>query len=409
MSSHDQIEELPAKSPAASFDRLVWLMAVTAGLVVANNYYAQPLLGEMARDLSVTEGQIGWVAILTQVGYALGLLLLLPLGDKLERRGLISVLLVASAAAMLAFAAAPSFRPVAALGFAIGFFSIVPQILPPIASHLAKPGEAARAVGKVMGGLLLGIVLSRFAGGMIGSVLGWRAVYVIAAGLMFVLLWLLRRSLPVISPPFHGSYASLIASLGAVARRHAELRWLSGIAALQFAAFSLFWTTIAFHLYALPEQYPASVASLFALIGAGGVLAAMATGSLMERFRFTSLLMASGCLMLVAFLAFLVPADTLIWMVIGVVVLDMGMQISHVSSMARILAIDPGARSRLNTVYMAIRFAGGGLGTFVGGLAWTRYSWPGVCAAGIMLCVLALIGALLLRLLYEGGNLGSGA
>lgn len=376
--------------PRAS-ERLIWLMAVTAGTVVANNYYNQPLLKDMSGEFAVSEQAASWISSLTQIGYALGLLLLLPLCDRIDRRRMISVMLCLSAAALVCFSLAGSYALLLGFGFLIGLTSIVPQILPPVASEMAAPGRGADAVGKVMAGLLLGIVLSRFVGGWVGHLVGWRVLYAMAAGVMIVLMIVLRASLPRSTPSFHGSYGALMASLLDLVMAHGRLRSLSLAAALQFGAFSLFWTTLAFFLASLPGHYPASVAGSFALVGAVGVLSALLAGRVLRQFSGRQVLGTSGLLMLAAFPLFLLSLRGGIgWLVPAVILLDLGMQVSHVTSMSSILAIDPTSRSRLNTVYMVTRFAGGALGTLAGGVAWAQGGWPAVCLVGALMALLAL-------------------
>ncbi|MBL7249211.1 MFS transporter [Alloalcanivorax marinus] len=367
------------------------VMAVAAGVVVANNYYNQPLLNDMARDLGVSGVAASWISSLTQIGYALGLLLLLPLADRMDRRRLITVMLLLASAMLFLFALSPSYQFVLAFGFLIGLTSIVPQILPPAAQQLVPPAAAPEAVGRIMAGLLLGIVLSRFVGGWLGNMFGWRALYGGAAVVMLVLVVLLRRVLPPFQTTFHGGYLSLMGSLGRLFLAHSVLRGLAFAGAMQFAAFSLFWTTLAFHLAAMPGHYPASVAGSFALIGAVGVLGAGLVARLSRRSSVRFTLMVSGLLMLVAFPVFLLAEDSLWWMVPAVLLLDLGMQMSHVTSMATILSLDRAAASRLNTLYMFIRFLGGALGTLVGGFAWWHGGWLGVCLCGLGFCMLALV------------------
>ncbi|WP_176084738.1 MFS transporter [Martelella sp. HB161492] len=371
--------------------RTIWLMAVTAGTVVANNYYNQPLLGEMAADLSISDQAASWIASATQIGYALGLLALLPLGDRVDRRRMISLMLCLSACMMVLFSLAGTYALVVPLGFLIGLTSIVPQILPPIASQIVPPENAPSAVGKVMAGLLLGIVLSRFVGGWLGDLIGWRQVYLLAAGIMIVLMIVLRLSLPAFAPTFKGSYLDLMGSLKTLFLRHQLLRSISFAAALQFGAFSLFWTTLAFHLSAMPGHYSARMAGTFALVGAVGVIGALATGRAVSRFSTRQVLVFSGALMLLAFVLFMGATRSLVLMVPAVILLDLGMQMSHVTSMSTILGIDRQSTSRLNTVYMVTRFAGGALGTVAGGFAWHYGGWLAVTVVGALFCLVALL------------------
>lgn len=373
-----------------NFRRAVWLMAFTAGAVVANNYYNQPLLGELARDFQISERQAALIATWTQLGYATGLLLILPLGDLVERRRAITVLMLLSPLMLVCFALSPGFPAVVVLGALLGFVSVVPQFLPPMAAQLAPPGQAGRAVGMVMSGLLLGIILSRFAGGAIGGWFGWQAVYLVAAVLMLALLVALRRTLPVMRPNYAGSYASLMRTLMSLTLRHAALRRIALVGALQFGAFSLFWTTLIFALEGQWQQRASTVAGLLALAGAIGVLSAPHAGKLAENMPSKRVISISGSLMVVAFLL-MATGTSLVWLVPAVILLDLGMQVSHVSSMAEVLSLEPSASSRLNTIYMVIRFVGGALGTLVGSLAWQYQGWIAVCATGFLFTVLALV------------------
>ncbi|WP_375691770.1 MFS transporter [Pseudooceanicola sp. LIPI14-2-Ac024] len=378
--------------------RLVWLMAITAGVVVANNYYNQPLLAEIASDFGQSERAAAMIATLTQIGYALGLLFLLPLGDMVERRRIISILLIAACAMLVTFALTPAFPALVLVGFLVGFSSVVPQFLPPIAARLAPPGQSGQAVGFVMGGLLLGIILSRFVGGLFGGVFGWRAVYLMAAVLMLVLLVLLRRNLPVMQPTFRGSYRSLIASLAGLFLRHGRLRLLAFVAALQFGAFSMFWTTIVFHVEGSMQGEATMIVGLLALIGAVGVLAAPMAGRLADRLSAGAMISASGALMALAFVMMGVSGGTLTWLIPAIVLLDLGMQVGHVTSMSEVLRLDPDAGNRLNTIYMVIRFGGAALGTFAGSQAWHYFGWTGVTALGVAITVLALLLTLASRI-----------
>ena len=376
--------------PDRSFQRLVWLLAVTAGAVVANNYYNQPLLSEIASDFGTSERSASLIATLTQVGYALGLLFLLPLGDMLERRRILTVLLLASSAMLVTFALTPHFPPLLAVAFLVGFASTVPQFLPPIASRLAPKGQAGRSVGLVMGGLLLGIILSRFVGGVLGGAFGWRSVYLGSAVVMIVLLVLLRRSLPVMTTTFTGSYRQLLSSLGALFLRHGRLRLLAMVAALQFGAFSMFWTTIVFHFERLLHHEASTAVGLLALIGAVGVLAAPLDGRLADRIGTPAIIAGSSASMALSFLMMGIDGGTLLWIIPAVILMDLGMQVGHVSSMSEVLQLDPTASNRLNTIYMVLRFCGAALGTFLGAQAWHFFGWTGVVLLGLGLTGTAL-------------------
>lgn len=370
---------------------LVALLAVAAGATVANLYYVQPLLPEVARSFGATPRAAGWVPVLTQLGYAVGLLLFIPLGDAVERRRLVLSLVGATAVALAAAAAAPGLAWLAGACAWVGFFTVVPHVALPLAAHLASPSERGRVIGLVMGGLLAGILLARTAAGFVGGALGWRAVYGLAALAMVALGLALARLLPHSPPEQMLRYGPLLASLVPLVRSEPVLRQASLVGAMAFGAFSVFWTTLAFFLEGPPHHAGPEGAGLFGLVGATGALAAPLVGRLADRRgpRF-----ASGVALTVALASFAVLAGLgrHLWgLVAGVVLLDVGVQSAHVSNLARVHALDPAARSRRNTVYMVSYFAGGALGTWLGVRAWTMGGWGGVAATGAAFVAAALL------------------
>jgi len=366
-------------------------MAATCGLVVANNYYNQPLLVDFAHTFQVSERQAGVVAALTQFGYALGMLVFLPLGDMLERRRLISVMLLAATAALVSTALSPMMGWLMASGFAVGFTSIVPQLLTPFAAQLAEPQERGSVVGIVMGGLLAGILLSRTISGLVGAHLGWRTMYWIAAGIMIVLVLVLAKLLPKNKPSFNGSYGDLMASLLHLIRTQPVLRETSLVAALQFAAFSAFWTTLAFQVYSLPGHYGSDVAGMFGIVGVVGASAAPYAGKFSDRKSPRLAVMLSSIAFVIAYVVFGMLGSAIWGLALGVILLDLGMQSGHVSNMTRNFSLKSEAMSRINTVYMVTRFLGGALGSVAGNYAWSLWRWTGVCAVGLLLSLLAIV------------------
>jgi predicted MFS family arabinose efflux permease len=273
----------------------------------------------------------------------------------------------------------------------------VPQVIVPFAAHLAPPAERGRVVGIVMGGLLAGILLSRSVAGAIGAWLGWHAIYWLACGMMIVLMVVLNLLLPKDKPAFHGSYASLMTSLWSLIREQKVLRETSLTGALQFAAFSAFWTTLAFQLNNMPAHYGSEVAGLFGLIGLVGVTAAPLAGKFADQRSPRLTVLLSSLIVLAAFIVFAATGASLVGLAAGVVLLDLGIQSGHVSNMTRNYGLKAEAMSRLNTVYMVSRFLGGALGSAAGNYAWSLYRWPGVCAVGFALALLTIVALLLLR------------
>jgi predicted MFS family arabinose efflux permease len=370
---------------------LVWLMALTCGLVVANIYYNQPLLAAIGRTFHVSDSRASLIATATQVGYTLGMLLVVPLGDMLERKRLILCMLLAAAGCLGAAALAPTFALLAVASVLVGICSSVPQLLLPMAATLAPEADRGRIVGRVMSGLLIGILLSRTVSGYVGAHLGWQVVFEGAAGLMLALVALLAWRLPRDRPAFQGSYASLMQSLGTLVRELPALRRSALVGAAIFAAFSVFWTTLTFYLAGPAYHYGSDVAGFFGLVGALGALAAPLAGKVADtrgpRFAIT----VGILLALVSYVLLGVSGGYLAGLVLGVILLDVGVQSAHISNQTLVFSLRPEARSRLNTVYMTGYFTGGSIGSVVGGVAWMHYGWPGVCAVGGAFVALALV------------------
>ena len=361
---------------------LVWLMAISCGLVVANIYYNQPLLAAIGRTFHLSDSSASLVATATQVGYTVGMLFVVPLGDMLERKRLILLMLLGAAGCLALAAFAPSFALLAGASVLIGVCSAVPQLLLPMAAHLAPEADRGRIVGRIMSGLLIGILASRTISGYVGAHLGWRAMFEIAAGLMLALGALLAWRLPTDRPTFAGSYGSLMKSLLTLTRELAPLRRSALVGGLLFAAFSVFWTTLAFFLEGPMYSYGSDVAGFFGLIGACGALAAPLAGKAADT-RGPDFALGIGILLaLGSYVVLGLGGYHLAGLVLGVILLDVGVQAAHISNQTKVFSLVPAARSRLNTVYMTGYFTGGSLGSVAGGLAWTHGGWPAVCLLG---------------------------
>ena len=387
-------EPLAARPTAAPAERplangLVWLMALTCGLVVANIYYNQPLLAAIGRTFHISDSRASLLATATQVGYTLGMVLVVPLGDMLERKRLILVMLLAAAGCLSAAAVSPSFGLLAGASVLIGICSSVPQLLLPMAATLAPAADRGRIVGRVMSGLLIGILLSRTVSGYVAAHLGWRTVFEGAAALMLALVALLAWRLPRDQPAFAGSYASLMQSLGTLVRELPALRRSALVGGAIFASFSVFWTTLTFYLAGPAYHYGSDVAGFFGLVGALGALAAPLAGKVADTRGPRYAITVGIGLALVAYLLLGAGGGYLIGLVLGVILLDVGVQSAHISNQTLVFSLRPEARSRLNTVYMTGYFTGGSLGSVVGGWAWMHYGWPGACGVGIAFVLLA--------------------
>jgi predicted MFS family arabinose efflux permease len=369
-------------------------MAVASAITAANLYYNQPLLGDIGRTLGASGGALGLVPTLTQVGYAIGMLFLVPLGDSLERRKVILVLCALVAVALVAAGLAPGLNVLVAASFAIGLTTVIPQLLIPFAAQLAAPSERGRVVGTVMSGLLIGILLSRTAAGFVGTHLGWRTMFWVAAVLMVVLGVVLRFTLPSRPPLAAMPYPELMKSLIHLARTEPVLRLHALLGALTFGAFGAFWATLALYLQSLPGHYGAQVAGLFGVVGVAGALVAPLVGRYADR-RGDRRINALAIAVLFASFGVLWLWGHSLWGIgVGVVLLDLGAQANQIANQAKVYSLRPEARSRLNTLYMVTYFAGGAAGAWAGMTAWTRAGWPGVCAVGAVLSFVALVAVL---------------
>jgi predicted MFS family arabinose efflux permease len=382
-----------AVSPAPdSLDRrLVLLLAVACGAAVANLYYAQPLLDVIAGDLGVSSAAAGLLVTSSQVGYAIGLVFLVPLGDLLDRRKMVSRLLLVAAAGLAVAAAAPSFAVLAAAIAVIGITSVVAQVLVPLAGSLAAEHERGQVVGDVMSGLLLGILLARTASGLIASVGGWRSVYVIGAVLMVVLATVLARALPPTPPVTDLPYRALLRSVGALVRDEPILRRRMVYGAVGMASFSVLWTAIAFLLSGDPYNYGEATIGLFGLAGLVGAGAAQRAGRLHDRGRGHA---ATGAFLLaiaISWILIALGATSLAALIAGIVLLDLGIQGQHILNQSTIYALAPDARSRVTTAYMANNFAWGALGSAGASWAWSAGGWGAISALGGGLAVIGLL------------------
>jgi predicted MFS family arabinose efflux permease len=378
---------------------LVRLLAVACGVTIANIYYAQPLLHTIARGLGTSQASAGLVVTATQLGYAAGLLLVVPLGDITARRPLFTGLLAADAAALAARAAAPALQVLAGLAVLVGLTSVVVQMIIPYAATLAGDSERARVIGTLMGALLLGVLLSRTVAGLVASVAGWRGVYAVAAGLMTVMVIVMRRLMPAHGREVGAGYAAQLRAVARLALSEPVLRWRSLVGAAQFAAFSCFWTTVTFLLSGRPFGYSQASIGLFALVGAAGASCAMVGGRQLDRHRDLRWpVTGAGVIgMLGSFGLLAAGAHGLGWLIAGALVMDACSQAVHVTNQAVIYDLVRSARSRITTIYMTAYFVGGALGTTAGTAAYDRYGWDGACAAAACFCCIGLVGWLAAR------------
>ncbi|WP_338202394.1 MFS transporter [Candidatus Nephthysia bennettiae] len=352
----------PAQRPVIT-GRLTFLFAVAGGAAVGNLYWAQPLLDFIAHDLHTSPAAAGLLVTATQIGYAAGILLIVPLGDVLNRRRLIPVMMLCSAAALVMCALAPSMAALLIALTTVGLTTVAGQLLTPLAGDLADEARRGRVVGTVVSGILIGILVSRTISGLVAGAAGWRAIYVVAAVAAVVFAILLYRTIPPLAPKTRMAYPALIASVAGVVLRERTARWTLVLSATGFVAFTMFWTSLTFLLSAPPFSYPVSVIGLFGLAGLAGAIAAQRTGRLHDRGWSLPVTGAAWAVVLATFVVAAFAGRSVLLLLIVIVVLDIALQALGILNQLRVFAVSHEARSRLNTAYVTCNFIGGAIGS----------------------------------------------
>ncbi|AGL13733.1 MFS transporter [Actinoplanes sp. N902-109] len=376
---------------------VTWLFATVAGLSVANMYYIIVLLPDIAADRHEPVGSFAGLLSVTQLGYAVGLLLIVPLGDVIDRRAL-CIALLACATAVLA--AVPIVRgPLApVMFFLLGLSSVTAMVIVPWGADLADPTERGRVVGRIMTGLILGTLLCRTYAGFLADLVSWQVVYWVAAVASASCALILRMVRPpvVAGGPAH-SYTGLLASLPVLLIRVPQLwqRCLYGV--LGFGGFSLFWSVLPLHLAQPPFRFGSVGLGLFGVLGTAGVAGASIAGRLADRGRQTVVTVAAFALAAVSFIALAAAPQALLVLVAATVTLDLGVQAAHITNQTVIYAAGTAARSRITTIYMVTYFAGGALGSAAGAILWRTEGWGAAMVVGAALTAAAGVIAVMLR------------
>ena len=371
---------------------VVLLFAIACGLSVANVYYAQPLLDAMAMTFSMDPATVGIVISLTQVGYGVGLLLLVPLGDLLNRRYLIVCQLLLSTCAVLLVALSSSSSWFLAGLLLTGLLAVVAQVLVAYAANLARPEQRGHVVGLVTSGIVVGLLLARTVSGIMADLAGWRSVYLLSAGLTLLMALLLWRVLPAVEQPrTPGSYGQLLGSVLRLLREEKVLRDRAVLALLTFAAGTVLWTPLVLALSTPPLSLSHTQIGLFGLAGAAGALGAAHAGRLADRGLAQWTSGAALLLMLLSWLAIAFTQSSLWALLLGVITFDLGLQAVHVTSQSLIYSVRPDAQSRLVAAYMLFYSAGSALGSVLATMMYAWAGWLGVCALGAAINLLALV------------------
>nr|WP_226000445.1 MFS transporter [Paenibacillus sp. BJ-4] len=369
-------------------------MAAACGFAVANVYLNQTLLVDITETFGATEAAVAIVTTLTQVGYALGNLILVPLGDIFERRRLILALLGVTSLSLVSAALSGSITWLIVSNFCLGFTTVIPQIIVPLAAEMADERNRGKVLGTVAIGLVCGILGARFVSGLVDSFWGWRSMYWISFGCTLLLALLIRLRFPVSKGTTSLPYRGLLLSLGPLFIKEGVLRRACLSQGMIFGSFSVFFTTIGFMLQAPPHSYSSAVVGLVGLVGVGGAIATPLIGRVIDKKGAS---FANKMCMLVVLISFLIAVPAGHWLpalILAAFLLTVGTQANQVACQANIFNLSASARSRLNGLYMVCTFLGGALGSYLGVWAWSRWHWMGVCICGMVMISVGLSTAL---------------
>ncbi|SDC67844.1 Predicted arabinose efflux permease, MFS family [Cupriavidus sp. YR651] len=380
-----------ASAPVVASRSKIVMMAIIAGAVITNIYSTQPILPLIGAELKVDLTTVDLVAGAALLGFSTGLAFLLPLGDRFDRRKLVLAQIALAFCFAVAAALAPSIWPLIIASFGLGVVSCVPQQLVPFAAVMSLPSERGRSVGTVVSGIMVGILLGRTISGVVGTAYGWRAVYGLAA-IFMIPVWIAAAALlPRGLPSTNLSYGRLLASLWPLARDNAPIRQSMIVQALLWACFNAFWVNLAALLADGPLHLSSAWAGGFGIIGAAGALAASLGGRATDRMGPRTVIAASIGFVMLAYVLLAGAESSLTFLVIGVVVLDIGVQSGLVSNQTRAFAVDPKAQGRINSLYMTATFLGGAIGVMISGWLMTRFGWTGIVIFGIALGIVASV------------------
>ena len=361
---------------------ILLMMAVMAGFTVANLYYNQPLLEMICRETGISQVQANLITVITQIGYALGLLFVVPLADMVSVRRIVVVGMSVAAFSALVIACATNVWLLWGASLTLGVSSIMPQLFIPMATLYSRPENKTRNMGYVASGLITGIVSARAVSGYVGEWLGWRSMFFIVAFLMLVGLVVSLKMMPQVTLTFKGSYRQLMHTVGSIFMSHPRIRLYSLRPAMSFASMMSIWSCMAFHLAGSPFHAGSDAVGMLALCGVAGAIAASGAGKYVPRVGIMRMSVIGGCLQLMAWVSAWLFGDTYAGLIAAIILADIGAQCLQVSNQSGSLQQLPQATNRVNTIFMTTFFIGGSLGTFCSGLGWSMAGWTGVCFVG---------------------------
>ena len=377
--------------------RILFMMSAVSGLTVANCYYNQPLLEEIRQHLGATAIEANLITFITQLGYALGLLFVIPLADKFSRRSIIITNLVLASLMCLAIAFSPCIQLIWAASLVLGICSVVPQIFVPMAGVFSLPQNKSRNMGYVLSGLLSGVLGARVISGYIGEFTGWRTMFGIAAVIMFIsLLWIIR-TMPLMRSTFSGRYTQLMRSVVTIYNGLPAIRIYSTRGGLAFGSMMTIWSCMAFHLAEAPFHAGSEKVGMLGLCGMAGAAAASGIGKFIPRVGIHRFCLIGTFLQFAAWGVAFLFRSSYIGLIAAIILVDIGAQCHQLSNQSGCLQLVPQATNRANTIFMTHLFIGGSLGTLCAGLAWNQTGWGGVCLTGTLFAAASLIVTLYKR------------
>ncbi|MCS2312420.1 MFS transporter [Phocaeicola vulgatus] len=364
---------------------LLWTLAIIAGISVANLYYNQPLLNRISRDLQTSEFTANLIAMITQIGYAIGLLFIIPLGDLFKRKTIILINFTVLVVSLLTIALTPYIHLILFASLLTGICSVMPQIFIPIVAQFSTPETKGKNVGMIVSGLLTGILASRVVSGIIGEYLGWRFIFFVATGMMVICVIIIMRVLPDMPCNFKGRYSDLMKSLFSLVMEYPQLRISSLRAGIAFGSFLALWTSLAFKMEQAPFFAGNNIVGLLGLCGIAGALTASYIGNYVQVLGVKRLNYIGCGLIFSAWFSLYSGQNSYVGIIIGIFIIDIGMQCIQLSNQTTIFSLSPKAANRINTIFMTTYFIGGSIGTLLAGIFWHWFGWQGVVGTGITL------------------------
>lgn len=369
---------------------IVMAMAILAGITVSNLYYNQPLLEMISDDLGISQVTANLMTFITQVGYAFGLLFIIPSGDMFSRRRIITICLMIAAVMALVIGLSDNIYLICAVSLLLGATSVIPQLFMPVAGQFSQPKDKAKNIGYVLSGLLTGILAARVVSGFIGEWLSWRAMYYIASALMVICCVVSLRIMPEMKRNFFGTYPQLMLSVWTIFRTHPRIRLNSLRGGLAFGSMLSIWSCMAFHIAGKPFCAGSDMVGILGLCGMAGAFAASGLGKYVPKYGIAKFSFFGASLQIIGWLIACIFGNGYLGLIVALITVDIGTQFQQLSNQTGCIAEIPEASNRANTIFMTLYFIGGSLGTFLSGLGWSMLGWNGVCIVGASFAMVSL-------------------